>query len=328
MTDAATGAAPSEPMSFDAAVASLASAGEPPPEEQAAAPVGDEQQTEDTPAESQAEDAGEPTEATAEGEQEQTQDEPAGPALDPPALWDDAGKAAFAALPREHQETILAQVGKQASNASKAIEQAAEARKAAEGQASKVTQLADALNGFLPKAMETFKGRWEGVDWVSVAQQLDPQQYQAVRAQYEAEAQELERVRAATQQADALAYEEHVKKVNTDLPTAAPDLVDPKEGNARLQKVFSFLQGQGYQPDRLKHVTAQDLSLAYDAMRWREAQAGAKTALKPTPKPAAPAVRPTAVQGGNSQQRATAAKNRFAQTRSVDDAVALLLAKG
>jgi CO/xanthine dehydrogenase FAD-binding subunit len=64
-------------------------------------------------------------------------------------------------------------------------------------------------------------------------------------------------------------------------------------------------------------------------MRWRAAQANAKTATKPAIKPAAPAVKPTAAQGGNTQQRTTAsAGNRFAQTRSIDDAVALLLAKG
>lgn len=327
MTVAAEGVTDA-PMTFDAAVASLipaeapVDAAEPPPEDEP------QQQTEEIPAESQAETASEPEEATAEGEQQETE-EPEAPALDPPALWDDAGKEAFANLPREYQETILAQVGKQASNASKAIEQAAEARKAAEGHASKVTQLADALNGFLPKAMETFKGRWDGVDWTTLAQQLDPQQYQIARAQYDAERQQLEQVQAATQQAEQLAYAQHVKQVETDLPNVAPDLADPKDGNARLQKVFAFLNARGYQPDRLKHVTAEDLALAYDAMRWREAQANAKTATKPPPKPAAPVVKPTAAQSGTTQQRAAQlAKNRFAQTRSIDDAVALLLSKG
>jgi hypothetical protein len=333
MTVAAAAGAESAPLSFDAAVASLIPADPTAPEGAADAGGGDEEQqqqpNQDPPAESRAEDASEPAEATAEGEEGQAKDEPETPALDPPALWDDAGKAAFAALPREHQETILAQVGKQAANASKAIEQAAEARKAAEGHASKVTQLADALNGFLPKAMETFKGRWEGVNWVELAQVLDPQQYQAARAQYEAEAHQLEQINAATQHAEQLAYAQHIQTVNTELPTVAPDLADPKEGNARVQKVLTFLNGRGYEADRLKHVSAEDLAIAYDAMRWREAQANAKTATKPAPKPAALSVKPTAAQGSTSTERSAAvAKNRFAQTRSVDDAVAYLLSKG
>jgi hypothetical protein len=310
------------PLSVEDAVAHLTAPAAP---EQAAASEPDE--IEETEAEPTAEDASEPEEATA-GEEEAEQAEPEAPAIEPPQFWDAEGREGWSSIPREHQEFILAQVGKQAASASKAIEQAAEARKAAEGQASKVTQLADALNGFLPQAMETFKGRWEGVDWVQAARQLDPQEFNALQAEFQAQQRQLEQLTAANRDAERLAHETHVRTVNEALPRVAPDLTDPVKGQERLGKVFSFLTTQGYAPEQLKHVSAPDLAIAYDAMRWREAQA-APPKPKPQPKPAMPTVKPTATQASNPQQRGVqTAKNRYAQTRSVDDAVALLLSKG
>lgn len=328
MTEVAAEAASGEPMSFDAAVASLVPVEAAPPEEKAAKPAVEPEQPEELQADPEAEGTGE-AETPSDGEDPAETPEPVLPAVEAPPHWDDDGKAAFAALPREAQETIRAQADKQGAAASRAINEAAQARQAAESQASKVAQLADGLNTFLPKALETFKGRWEGLDWVQLAQQLNPQEYQTAKAQYEAESRQLEQLHAASQHAEQLAYAQHVQKVEADLPAVAPDLADPKEGNVRVQKVLTFLHTQGYQPDRLKHVSAHDLAIAYDAMRWRNAQANGAAALKPTPKPAAPAMRPTATPAGNSQQRTAAgAKGRFVQNPSVDNAVALLLAKG
>jgi uncharacterized phage infection (PIP) family protein YhgE len=304
--------AESAPLTIDAAVAQLTPT-DPAPVE-AAAP--EPEQDDEIQAEPTAETDSEPTEATAE-EQEAEQAEPETPALDPPPFWDAEGKEAFAKLPREHQESILAQASKQASNASRAIEQAAERAKAAEGQASKVTQLADALNTFLPQAMETFKGRWDAVDWVALARQVEPQEYNAYQAQYQAEQRQLEQLQAANQEAERLAHEQHVRVVNTELPTKAPDLADPAKGGERLGKVFNFLNAEGYAPDRLKHVTAADLAIAYDALRWREAQKGVPQAPAARPKPATPArpaMRPTAAPS-SQQQQAVSVQNRFTRSR-------------
>jgi hypothetical protein len=316
--------AESAPLTVDQAVAQLTTPEAAPVEAAATEP----EQDQEIQAEPTAETDSEPTEATAD-DQEAEQAEPELPALDPPPFWDAEGKEAFAKLPREHQESILAQASKQASNASRAIEQAAERAKSAEGQASKVTQLADALNTFLPQAMETFKGRWEGVDWVALARQVEPQEFNAYQAQYQAEQQQLEQLKVANQEAARLAHEQHVRTVNTELPTRAPDLADPAKGGERLGKVFTLLNAEGYSPEQLKQVTARDLSIAYDALRWREAQKGVPQASAARPKPATPArpaMRPTAT-SSSQQQQAVSAQNRFNAKPSVDNAIALLLNK-
>jgi hypothetical protein len=80
-------------------------------------------------------------------------------------------------------------------------------------------------------------------------------------------------------------------------------------------------------------MSAKEAAIAYDAMRWREAQAMAKA----TSKPAAPrkearitaaSVRPTASQPPRTpQSKADDAMRRLTKTGRIDDAVAYLNAR-
>lgn len=267
----------------------------------------------------------EPDEANADGETETETDEPALPAVDPPSFWDAEAKAKFAELPPEHQAIVAAQAGKQATEASKAIQQAAEARKAAESQASKVNDLAAALNDFLPKAVETFQGKWDGVDWVRWAQE-DPTAAFQGKLQYEADQAELQRLNDAKDKADKLALEHFVTEQYAKLPELAPELVDPKTGQATRAELAKYLVDHGVDRAQLPHVSAVEMSIAHKAMLYDKLKASPPKVQPKTPSPATRAVAKPAAAVTPQNRNATVA-NRFAQTRSVDDAVALLLAK-
>jgi len=120
-----------------------------------------------------------------------------------------------------------------------------------------------------------------------------------------------------------------VKSESENLRTEAPDLIDPKDGRARMSALSSFLVGQGFPPERLALMSAREAAIAYDAMRWREAQARARAQpqAKPAPAPRV-TVKPTAAQGPRSTTtRADDAMRRLAKTGRIDDAVAFLNAR-
>lgn len=311
-------------MTVDQAIESLTATPEP---EQPAAPA--EAAVEavaepDAPSEADptAEAPSEPDEVNAEGEEAEVE-EPALPAIDPPPFWDADAKAAFASLTPEQQTIVSAQASKQATEASQAIQKAAERAKAAETQAARVSDLATGLNAFLPKALETFKDRWEGIDWPAWAEQ-DPGAALKGKMQFEAEQAEVQRLSDAKEQAERLAAEQFVTTEFAKLPEVAPDLVDPKEGAARRTALAAFLVQHGVSHEQLPNISAVEMSLAYDAMRYRQLKAAPP---KVAPKSLATAARPPARPGAAaaSPNRNNTAANRFAQTRSVDDAVALLL---
>jgi len=281
------------------------------------APSEAEPEAEETPSE--------PDEATAE-EDETVPPEPETPAIEPPSFWDADAKAAFAALPPEQQSLIAAAATKQAKEASKAIQQAAEARKTAESQAGKVNDLAAALNDFLPRAVDVFKGKWDGIDWSAWAEQ-DPTEAFKGKLQYEAEMAELQRMTSAKEQADKLAAEQFVKEEFAKLPEVAPELVDPKEGQARRTALARYLvEGEIVTRDQLANLSAKEMSIAYKAMLFDQLKAAPpkvqpKTAPLAAKPPARPAAAPQRTPQSRSIEQLTA---RLAKTGDVDDAVRLI----
>jgi hypothetical protein len=323
-------------LTVDQAIASLVS---PPPEEQAPAeaPV-EAAESEEQPntegeasspegAEDGAETPAEETEAEAE------QPEAVAP-LDPPKYWSQDAKAKFAELPPELQAVVLQQEGPREEAAAKAKAEAAEQVKAANAELTKVQSLAVALNERLPQWIQAFESRWgQNPDWVAFAQEHGVEAMTLAKTQFEAERQQLQAAAEETHKAQRLAHEQYVKTEFARLaeiePDLAPSTADPKQGADKRQGVVKFLIERGIPQDAIAQISATEMSLAYDAMRWREAQAALKAA--PKPKPAAPApkapVRPAAAVPQQSSDPARKAANRFAQTRSIDDAVALLLSR-
>lgn len=322
--------APTEgPLSVDQAVASLLApaaedqAPEAPAEaaEDAQEPQGDDQTPEDASAEpeEQAEDA----EADAEPE--------AVAPADPPKYWSKDAKEAFGNLPPELQAVVLAQEGPREEAAAKAKADAAARVAEAAAEMQKVTQLAEQLGEFLPKALETFANRWGAdPDWVAFAQEHGAEAMTIAKAQHDAELSQLQKLNTAKATADEQAHTAYVKAEFERLAEIAPDLADPEKGPELRRATSTYLVEQGVDPASLKYISAAEMLLAHKARLYDELKA--KAAQKPAPKPATaqkPApVRPAAAQGGTPTSRsAVSAQNAFNSKPSRDNAIALLLAK-
>lgn len=331
-------AADSGIISIDQAVANLDAADK---KDDQAAPEQAAAEGTETEAEPAAEDAIEPETATdgedAEPEDAEEAEEAELPAIEPPRFWDAEAKDRFRELPRDLQELVLAKETERDKATSKAIEEAALKRKAADGEASRIAQLNGVLDKLLPQAVETFKSRWEGVDWNAVIDQQGADQALKLRNQMEAEQAQLQQLQAAKSQAENVQFARFVEAETAKLPELCPDLAvpDQKVANERKQALGKFLISTGIPAESLRHMSALETSIAYDAMRWRQAQAEAKaksSAPKPAPKSAAvpkPSIRATAApaKGGSPQQQRIQTLERK-PSLTIDEAVELLDLQG
>ncbi len=77
-------------------------------------------------------------------------------------------------------------------------------------------------------------------------------------------------------------------------------------------------------------MSADEAAIAYDAMRWRQAQSKAQALVKKQQaQPARPPVKPTAAAARSTQTKsADDAARRLKATGRIDDAIALLNARG
>jgi len=321
----------SGPLSVDQAIASLLP--EPAVEAAPEAPVEAAAEPEEIEAEaSPAEETPDEAETPAEGEEAEAEVEAVEP-VEPPKYWSHEAKAKFAELPPELQAVVLEQEGPREAAAARAKADAEVVRKNADAELGKVQKLAEQLNDFLPKAIETFQSRW-GVDpdWVAYAQEHGVEAMTLAKTQHEQELTLLQRTAQSAAQAQTQAQEAFVKAEFATLAEIAPELADPTTGQAKRTEVVKYLIADGIAPEAISNISAREMRIAQKAMLYDQAQAALKAKPAPKPIPAAATrapVRPAAAVPQASQQRtATQIGNRFAQTRSVDDAVALLLAKG
>lgn len=320
----------SAPLSVEQAIASLT----PEPIEEAApeAPV----EAAEEPQENTEGEASSPEEA-AEGAE--TPDDPAeeGEAVeeaetlpDPPLYWSPEGKAKWANLSPEARAEILAQEGPRETAVAKAKAEAADLSQKAQAEIAKVAQLSEVLGERVGQWVETFQSRWgtQTPDWSAYATENGVEAMVLLKTQFEAEQHQLAEAVQAKTIAETQAHEARFKAEFAKLAEIAPDLADPVAGPAKRKEISQKLVGLGIPQGSVQNISAVEMALARDAFLWREAQTKLSTAPKPKPALAAkPApVRPSAAQSQTPTQRnASQAANRFAQTRSVDDAVALLL---
>lgn len=243
----------------------------------------------------------------------------------PPPRWNAEEREAFAKMPAEVQDVLLAQEGKREAAVQKQKEEATK-------QAAEFQKRAALLDQMLPAAIQTFSDKWANVNWATLPDQVGGEQAFKLKAQYEAERDQLAKLSAEHQKAQEEDFRKFVATEAEKLKTVAPDLVDEKQGPARKQELGKFLLGLGFPADRIQYMSADEASIAYDAMRWREAQAKAKTlaqAPKPSAQPAKPTVKPTAAAPAQNSTttKAANAMNRLKSSGRIDDAVAFLDAR-
>lgn len=347
----------SAPLSMDQAVAALTSTDEPQVSDDAAADAADEVEPDAVEPDDEApadESEGDPTPDEAddpeedpaiEGEEDdEPESDPELPVIAAPKSWDAAERAEFAKLPRAAQEIVAAREVERDKAVSRAQSEASEARKLVETELAGVGEIKTRLDQAVTKAQTVFAGKWDGIDWLTFARE-DQAAYTIAKAEFDADQAELASIEAAQAEAARVQrdtedreFQSYLQAEREKLTTEAPDLVDPVEGPARIAKVAKYLLSKGVTSTQLENISAFELSLAYDGLRFREGKDALKkatsakpaTATKPalkaaptktaTPSAAAPA-RPS------PQRSVEQARTRLDKSGSVDDAVALLLAR-
>lgn len=254
--------------------------------------------------------------------------------IDAPHYWPADKKAEFARLPADLQALVAEQEAGRVAAVNKDQQAAVLARKAAEAEAQrlqpfvdKLAQVADMAEAQHNRVIPELGMTWEQVDWAQWFQ-ADRATAAAFHAQYEAEQRELQRVQSAKQDAESEARQQFLRAEMSRLPELVPDLAG-EDGPKRKAELGSYLTSVGYSQDELARFGAKDLAVAYDAMRFRQAQANAQV-LKATPqKPvvASRPIRPAAASTNSASTRLQELEARANRTGSIDDVMALRRAR-
>lgn len=283
------------------------------------------------------EEAVEPLDGAEEGE---TDPEPV-EALEAPAYWSKEAKAKFAALDPDLQAVVLAQEGPREAATAKAKADAAKEVETARQQAQGVQTLAKQLETFLPEALQTFQQRWGEPDWEATIQQYGAEQAAILRARFDKEQAQLQQLNTQTQTARQQAHQAYMLQQFEVLATLdkelAPDVKDPRKGAEKRQEVSKYLLDRGVAPGAIAQISAEELSMARKAMLWDRAEAARKDPPKPAQQQSAnqqrkPTPRPGARPGGSAasspqSQGRSSAQNAFNSKPSIENAVALLMAR-
>lgn len=291
------------PLSVDGAAAALAaareqSASEPPKQEKAPPPDYEPANVE---AEAEAPEAEEVEAATEEDapEVETEEDTPPAPAIEPPRSWSKEDREVWAKVPREVQEIVAKREADRDKAINVAASQAGQLNAVLRDMDSKYQSLASNLKG-------DWQRRWGDVDWVRMAREYTPEEYNHYRAQAEQELADLKAAEAESARVAAAARQAFLAEEGKRLAEISPELADPEKGKERRQKTAEYLVKQGFEASILGDISAVELTIAHKAMLWDEAQADAKrkAALprKVAPIPAGKPVKPSG-QGAVSPQR-------------------------
>lgn len=308
------------PLNIDDAAALLAST---PTEvdEPAEAEEGEAETEEEAAVEEPADDEAEvDEEAEPDDEAEEEAEDGAPP---PPASWAKEDHTVWAKLAPEARAVIA----KREADRDRATRDAAQRAGQA---AAELKRINDVYEEYRPLFTDGFQSRWGAVDWVALAGQVSPQEFNQLRAEMEEERTALAQFEAKSREAAQAAYQAFLQQEAPKLATLAPEIAKPGEQRVKLA---GYLREQGFEAEQLKQASAVELTIAYKAMRYDEAQAKAAAKAKDSKtQPATPAPRvvksqPAASAAKVQQTEVRALERRVAQTRSLDDAVSLLLAR-
>lgn len=240
-----------------------------------------------------------------------------------PASLSEEDRAWFAAQPDEVRERVLAWEAARNEAAAAAKAEAAKSKAAAEAEAKALADARGEIDRLLGEAQRRLgESGWEGIDWARWAAE-DPAAALQGRIRFEQEQGEARRLAVAGRAAHDQAFRAFVAGEETRLAELAPDLASD---TGKRGEIATYLAGQGYPAEALRNVSARDVVMARKAMLWDRAEAALKAPKLPAqPAPASKPVRASAkAPAVTPQRRAAEANSRFAQTRALDDAVAVL----
>ena len=189
-------------------------------------------------------------------------------------------------VPKEIKDALLRQ-----SDYTRKTQELAEIRKAAELERQSITtakeadDAADELKSDLrtvDKALKSF----ENVDWSKFAADSPAQaqaymlQYQQLQMQRQQLASGLEQHANTAKTSREQAHSAALAQAKADLLQAMPDFTQ----ELAVKITQSTVSAYGFTPDELSRVSdPRQVRILRDAMMWRESQAKAKQAAKPTP---------------------------------------------
>lgn len=293
-------------------------------------------ETPNTEADPAAEDADEP-EAAIEGDDAETEDgeaeeESEQPAIEPPRFWDAEGKAAFSKLPPELQKLVLAKQTESDVATSKKFEEAANIRKVAEAEASKLAGITSKLDKLIPEAEQTFATRWGTgeIDWNRVAQEQGVERAFQLKNDHDRELTAVQQLKVAKQEVDAVETQKFVAARFTELKTLVPELGDEKTGPAKQLELVNYISANYDVPASVvvKQATAKQLLMAHKAYLYDKLNADAKASVSAPKVPAKqavqarPSVKSTAAPArAGSPQHARLQQLSRMSSRTVDEAV-------
>lgn len=337
---AAPVAAPTGSVSTDDAVAFLRERRQAPLTREPATPEPAGAAEEESP--SQEEDAG-PEEAPGEYEEA---DEAREPPIDPPRTWSKAEKEAFALLPREHQQSIVARESERDTHYQRGLQDAAAKAKAAEAKEQAAEQARQQYEQALPSLLAQFQGQfaaefqdiktWDDVRAMREGDPLRFMAWQEAREKGNVLQREAQQAQQRQQQEQMQRWQQFTATEDAKFLEKAPEFRDPKRTAVLAAEATAMFNDLGFsdqerigawehgQPLSLRDHRVQ--LLVRDALRYRQAEKAKKAAQ---PKPVPPVQRPgvAAPRGEASSAHIKELTNKVKSTGSVDAAVALLRAR-
>lgn len=293
----------------------------------------DEQDEIDAEAEFQADadDDSDDPETDPDADDDEESDEPE-TAIEAPQFLDEKERADFAALPRAAQEMLLKHDKALVADYTRKTQALADDRKAAQAQRTQLEQVVSRFGEVVPE-LEGKVNQWQNLDWPKLARQLTAEEYNAYRAQAESDVRKLNQVRQQKAQAEQASFQTFIdeqSKLLPDLATAqgVPELQDPKKRDAVLEPLFKYVKELGYEADEIRHIAAQDMVIAFKAMKYDQMVAQSKGRSALTPKPDAKSTgKPVRAGAASSTSKRAASRDvqkKFRQTGSTSLAIAML----
>lgn len=259
-----------------------------------------------------------------EADEEQPEGEAAAEPQDAPKHFDAEDRAWFESLNPEAQAKIAKQELKREAVFQKAKAAVAEEADKLKADNAVLQQLAPALLNEVSQSQALFKARWDGINWSQLAA-ADPPLHHQLKTQAEAELNVLNRLEQANAATAHQAQKAFVAREKELLTQTMPELLEAEKGPQRQTELGNYLLGKGMPAERWNKLSALEAELSYKAMLHDKAQAGLQT-QQAAQKPKS-GTKPIAAKPGappNPNRSAQTQRNRFAQTRSVEDAVGLL----
>lgn len=270
-------------------------------------------------------------------EDDDTAEGPSG-AAEVPEFWDAKAKDMFARLPGDLKAYVSEQTAKADEIIRTRLAEAAETRKVADSEAEAFGGARRQLEQHIELANLHFANRWaqfteQTWDQLSID---DPVTYRQLKHSFQQDQHAMRQImetKQASEQAALSQYhkEQHVamaKLAETD--ATAKMLNDPIHRDANVQKLAEYLvQKQGVPADRLNLISANEMVIAYKAMRWDESQAKVKNGKTPAPAQKSAQthtkMRNTSATGQTQASHSVGKQEkRFQQTLSQADALALM----